>query len=143
MSTMEIGPLTVETHPRQEDAPYLDERLYEYNAAQTGVDDGQWLTIFVRDVHQHLCAGIKGWTWCGSSYTSALWMEERLRGQGVGTQLLQAAEQDARARGCQYMVLDSYNVQAPGVYQQHGYEVCAVLEDHPRHHRNYLRKRLL
>jgi ribosomal protein S18 acetylase RimI-like enzyme len=76
-------------------------------------------------------------------YISALWVDERLRGHGVGTQLLQAAEQAARARGCQHMSLDSYNFQAPGFYQKHGYEVFAVLEDHPRHHRNYyLRKRL-
>jgi hypothetical protein len=41
------------------------------------------------------------------------------------------------------MILDSYDFQAPGFYQKLGYEVFAVLEDHPRHHRNYyLRKRL-
>ncbi len=41
------------------------------------------------------------------------------------------------------MILDSYNCQAPGFYQKHGYEVLVVFEDHPRHHRNYyLRKRL-
>jgi hypothetical protein len=42
------------------------------------------------------------------------------------------------------MLLDSYHFQAPGFYQEHGYEVFAVLEEHPRHHRNdYLRKRLV
>jgi hypothetical protein len=40
------------------------------------------------------------------------------------------------------MILDSYNFQAPGFYQKRGCEVFAVLEDHPRNHRNYyLRKR--
>jgi len=140
---MDIGPLTVETHPTLADVQFLEDRLYEYNTAQTGVDDGQWLAIFVRNAQQRICAGIKGWTWCGSCYISTLWVDERMRGQGVGTQLLQAAEQEARARGCQQMILDSYDFQAPGFYQKHGYEVFALLEDHPRHHRNYyLRKRL-
>jgi GNAT superfamily N-acetyltransferase len=86
----------VEAHPTPADVQFLDDRLYEYNAAQTGVDDGQWLAIFVRDAQQTICAGIKGWTWCGSCYISALWVDERLRGQGVGTQLLQAAEQERK-----------------------------------------------
>ena len=81
---MEIGPLTVESHPTPEDVKFLDDRLYEYNAAQTGVDDGQWLAIFVRDDQQRICAGIKGWAWCGSCYISALWVDERLRGHGGG-----------------------------------------------------------
>jgi hypothetical protein len=41
------------------------------------------------------------------------------------------------------MILTSYSFQAPGFYQKHGYEVFAILEDHPRHHRMcYLHKRL-
>ena len=96
---MDIGPLTVETHPTHADVQCLDERLYEYNVQQTGVDDGQWLAIFVRDEQQTMCAGIKGWTWCGSCYISALWVHERFRGQGYGTTLLHAAEQEARTLG--------------------------------------------
>src|SRR5262249_35759641 len=56
-TSMKIGLLTVKSHPRQEDVQFLADRLYEYNAAQTGVDDGQWLAIFVRDDQQRICAG--------------------------------------------------------------------------------------
>jgi hypothetical protein len=45
---MDIGPLTVETHPRQEDVQYLEDRLHEYNDAQTGITDGQLLALFIR-----------------------------------------------------------------------------------------------
>jgi hypothetical protein len=30
----------VEAHPTPEDVQFLDDRLYEYNATQTGVDSG-------------------------------------------------------------------------------------------------------
>lgn len=79
---MDIGPLTVETHPTHDDVQFLADRLYEHNAAHTGVDDGQWLAIFVRDDQQRICAGIKGWTWCGSRDISTLWAQDRAGRQG-------------------------------------------------------------
>lgn len=140
---MAIGPLTVETASTFADVRFLEDRLYEYNVQQTGVDDGQWLAIFLRDDQQTIRAGVEGWTWCGSCYLRHVWVHEDLRRQGVGTQLMQAVEQEARARGCQQIVLESFSFQAPGFYQRLGFAVVAVLEDHPRHHRNYyLRKRL-
>jgi GNAT superfamily N-acetyltransferase len=139
---MHIEHLVVETDPTPEDIRFLGDRLYEYNVQQTGVDDGQWLAIFVRDAQQTIRAGVEGWTWCGSCYIRTVWIHQDFRGQGIGTKLLQAAEQEARARGCQQMVLTSFSFQAPGFYQKLGYEVFAVLEDHPRQHRDYyLRKR--
>jgi ribosomal protein S18 acetylase RimI-like enzyme len=140
---MDIGHLTVETDPTDADVRFLEDRLYEYNVQQTGVDDGQWLALFLRDDHGTIQAGCKGWTWCGSCYIQTVWVHPDLRGQDVGTHLLQAAEQEARARGCRQIVLGSFSFQAPGFYQKLGFEVVAVLEDHPRGHRQYyLRKRL-
>ena len=134
---MDTNPFIVETDPTVEDVRFLDDRLYEYGVEQTGVDDGQWLAIFLRDNHQTIYAGLKGWTWCGSCYIQTVWIHQAWRGQGLGTQLLLAAEQEARRRGCDHMVLGSYSFQAPGFYQKLGYEVFAVLENHPRHHRHY------
>ena len=138
---MDTKHFVVETNPSYEDVRFLEDRLYEYGVEQTGVDDGQWLAIFLRDDHRTIQAGIKGWTWCGSCYIETVWIHRDLRGHGLGTQLLQAAEHEARRRGCQQMILGSYSFQAPGFYQKLGFEVFAVLEEHPRAHRHYsLRK---
>lgn len=134
---MDSRDFAVESHPAIEDVRFLEDRLYDYNAAQTGVDDGQWLAIFVRDAQQQICAGLEGWTWCGSCYIRHVWVHEALRGQGYGTRLMRAAEQEAATRGCAHMVLASYDFQAPGFYQQLGYEIFAVLDGHPRQHRHY------
>ena len=112
IATMHIEHLVVETEPTPEDIRFLGDRLYEYNVQQTGVDDGQWLAIFVRDAQQTIRAGVEGWTWCGSCYIRTVWIHEDFRRQGIGTKLLQAAEQEARARGCQQMVLTSFSFQA-------------------------------
>jgi GNAT superfamily N-acetyltransferase len=135
--------LMAETKSTFEDVRFLEDRLYEYNVEQTGVDNGQWLAIFIRDDQQTIRAGVEGWTWCGSCYLRHVWVHLDWRGQGVGTKLLQATEQEAITRGCQQIVLESFSFQAPGFYQKLGFEVFAVLEGHPRGHRNYyLRKRL-
>jgi GNAT superfamily N-acetyltransferase len=61
----------------------------------------------------------------------------------LGTRLLQAAEQEARRRGCTQIVLMTFSFQAPAFYQRNGFEAIATLDDHPRGHQNMLmRKRL-
>jgi GNAT superfamily N-acetyltransferase len=138
---MNTTQLVIETQPHPDDVRFLEDRLYEYNVEQTGVNDGQWLAIFIRDAQQTIRAGAEGWTWCGSCYIRTVWVHRDWRRQGVGTQLLRAVEQEARARGCQQIVLTSFSFQAPGFYQKLGFEVFAVLEDHPRQHQEYyLRK---
>lgn len=102
---MDVEHLTVESEPVLEDVRFLEDRLYDYNVEKTGVDDGQWLALFVRDEQGTIRAGIEGWTWCDSCYIRNVWVHEDLRGQGVGTKLLQAAEQEAIKRGCQHLVL--------------------------------------
>jgi GNAT superfamily N-acetyltransferase len=132
---------SVETDPTFEDVRFLEDRLYEYNVEKTGADDGQWLAIFLRDAQQTIYAGLEGWTWCASCHIRTVWVHKDLRGQGVGTKLLQAAEQEARRRGCQQITLSSFSFQAPGFSQKLGYEVFAVLDEHPRTHQHYyLRK---
>ena len=140
---MEIGPLSVETHPTPADVQFLEDRLHEYNDAQTGITDGQLLALFIRDEQHTIQAGLAGWTWGGCCYIRYLWVHADLRGQGYGTHLMQAAGQEAAARGCHQVLLDTHSFQALAFYQRLGYEVFAVLDEYPRHHQNYyLRKRL-
>jgi len=140
---MNVDHLTIETDPAMADVRFLEDRLYDYNVEQIGVDDGQWLAIFVRDDQQTIRAGLEGWTWCGSCFIRSVWVHRNARSQGIGTKLLQAAEQEAIKCGCRQIVLASFSFQAPQFYQKLGFETFAVLEDHPRgHQHHYLRKRL-
>jgi GNAT superfamily N-acetyltransferase len=128
--------------PTPDDVQYLEDRIYEFNSSATGIADGAWLAFFVR-VGGRIVAGICGNTWGGTCELRQFWVENSQRKRGLGTRLLQAAEQEARRRGCTQIVLMTFSFQAPAFYERHGFEVVATIEDHPRGHRNMLmRKRL-
>ena len=129
---MGVDNLKIEVEPAAPDIRFVEDGLYEYNAEQTGADDGQWLTIFVRDDAGAIVAGLHGWTWCGAGKVERLWVHKDLRRQGYGQRLLAAAEKEARARGCHQLLLDTFSFQAPLFYQKLGFEVIAVTEGFPR-----------
>jgi GNAT superfamily N-acetyltransferase len=128
--------------PTPDEVQYLEDRIYEFNSSATGIGDGESLAFFVRARHR-IVAGICGNTWGGTCELRQFWVEESQRNRGLGTKLFQAAEQEARRRGCTQIVLMTFSFQAPVFYERHGFEVVAMIDDHPRGHRNMLmRKRL-
>src|SRR6516164_2611294 len=85
----------------------LHDALHEFNYKATGYCDARMLSCLLRDKHGRLVAGIEGFTWGGFARIEYLWIDEVLRGKGIGTQLLSAAEHEARQRGCVKVVLDT------------------------------------
>jgi GNAT superfamily N-acetyltransferase len=135
---MSTDTMVIHPEPTPDDVQYLEDRLYEFNAGATGIRDGQWLAIFVRDHENRIVAGICGNTWGGCWEIRQLWVEESRRRQGFGTRLLDAAEHEARRRGCRKAFLTTFSFQAPAFYAKHGFRVLTVLDDHPRGHQNVL-----
>jgi len=128
--------------PTPDELQYLEDRIYEFNSSVTGIADGAWLAFFMREVDGSV-AGLTGNTWGGACELRQFWVEESRRHRGLGTRLLQAAEQEARRRGCTQIVLMTFSFQAPAFYERHGFEIVATIDDHPHGYRNLLmRKRL-
>ncbi len=61
-----------------------------------------------------------------------------MRGRGIGTRLLQAAEAEAILRGCRQMVLSTYSFQAPAFYESLGFKRLATIPNYPKGHESYL-----
>jgi GNAT superfamily N-acetyltransferase len=139
MTAAELTPV----EPTPNDVQYLEDRLYEFNSAVTGIGDGESLAFLVRDESGRIVAGICGNTWGGACEIRQFWVEESQRHHGLGSKLFRAAEQEARRRGCTQIVLMTFSFQAPAFYERNGFEVVATIENHPRGHQNFLmRKRL-
>ncbi len=88
-------------------------------------------------------AGLVGHTGWGWLEIETLWVDESRRGAGLGRVLIARAEQIARVRGCHSAHLDTLGFQAPGFYEQLGYEAFGVLERYPDVDHIFYRKRLI
>ena len=135
---------TVEDHCASADRDFLSDRINEFNVEATGIKDGRELAIIVRDDQSSIIAGLYGWTWGGFCEIETLWVDARYRGRGLGTNLLLAAEREARARGARHVALDTHSFQAPDFYIAKGYSVIGKQEDYPMGHSHlFLSKRLV
>jgi len=123
----------------QELESFLADRIYEFNSNATGYSDGRLLAGRVQDAAGEVIAGFSGHTWGGCCELSYVWVHERYRGQGLGRALLQAAEAQARQRGCAQVVLLTHSFQAPAFYEHLGYARRYANEGRPKGHSNILR----
>ena len=72
-----------------------------------------------------------------------VWVDESLRGEGYGEQILLMVERISLERGCVGIHLDTHGFQAPDFYRKLGYEVFGELPDYPRGEQHYYFKKSL
>ena len=72
-----------------------------------------------------------------------LWVDERYRGNGIGSALICATEREARARGCYISIVSTWSYQARPLYEKNGYTLRSTVTDWPKGYDSYyLSKRL-
>src|SRR4051794_25832982 len=99
--------LTIEDEPAADDIAALIAGLAAHRRARVGLeDDTQPLGVFVRR-NGHVIAGADGRTQWGWLYVAHLWVDDELRGTGVGARVLGAIEDAGRVRGCRAVFLDT------------------------------------
>lgn len=129
--------------PNGDDIAVLDRGLAEfYSGANTGGTDRP-IAIFVRDPQGTVVACLSGKTGWDQLYISVIFVSEPLRRSGVGTALMERAEQEGKARGCLSAWLMTSNPLAQAFYERRGYQVFGSVERRPPSpERYFLKKRL-
>jgi GNAT superfamily N-acetyltransferase len=103
--------------------------------------DHQPLYLSLRDAGNGMIGGLYGMTLWSWLMIDGLWVAEAHRGRGLGSRLLLEAEAHAVQRGCRGSWLGTFDFQARGFYERHGYVVFAALDDFPPGHTHFhLRK---
>ncbi|QPP08445.1 GNAT family N-acetyltransferase [Streptomyces bathyalis] len=81
---------------------------------------------------EELAGGLVGNAWAHWLHIELLWVAEQLRGSGLGSRLIAAAEEKAREEhGCTGSRVETFGFQAPGFYSKMGYTLVGTVEDYP------------
>ena len=109
----------------------IGDLIRSYNRSNREAAESEPLNIYVEDDSGELMAGLVAETFGNWLEIEYLFVKEELRGQGIGSQLLQQAESEAKKRNCRFAFVNTYQFQAPAFYQKYGYKEVFTLKDYP------------
>lgn len=78
------------------------------------------------------------WQWLE---VDTMWVDPGHRGSGLARRLLETVEDQARAAGCRWAKLNTWDFQAPGFYAACGYVEYGREVDYPPGHTNVLMRK--
>ena len=116
---------------KSEKAQELANLIRSYNRSNREPSKSESLNIYIEDDCGNLIAGMVAETFGNWLEIEYLYVSEKLRGQGLGSEILKRAEIEARKRNCKYSFVDTFKFQAPDFYKKHGYKEVFVLKDYP------------
>lgn len=105
--------------------------LTAYNSAHAPSIRREPLALLIKDAQDETIGGLWGRSAYDWMFVEYLAVPEALRGQAVGTDLMQRAERIARDRGCVGIWLDTFAFQARGFYEKLGFTVFGTIPDYP------------
>ncbi|MFW2570014.1 GNAT family N-acetyltransferase [Legionella sp. 29fVS95] len=99
-------------------------------------------SVYAKDKNQ-IIGGAIVYAHTTSIYIDVLWVDNHYRGSGIGTDLLNAVEQEALKRNISESTLDTFSFQAEEFYLKQGYTHLGTIKDYLEgYDRIYLRKKL-
>ena len=117
--------------------------IRSYNRSKREAAECEPLNLYVEDEQGQLLAGLVAETFGNWLEIEYLFVREDLRGQGIGSQLLQQAESEAKKRNCRFAFVNTYQFQAPDFYQKYGYKEVFTMKEYPyTGQRHYYQKEL-
>ena len=120
--------------PELDDVAAIQRGLHTFNQEMGGPYDREPVTLLARAEDGSVRGGLLGLTFWGWLFIDWLWLAREVRGQGLGSQLLERAEATARERGCANVYTDTFSFQAPGFWERNGYAEFGRLDGMPAGH---------
>ena len=131
----------------EKETQFVDDKIVAFNRSHapfTQDNDFVSLNFHIKNENGLVIAGINSLMYCwGMLYIDVLFVDERHRGQQLGSLLLRKVEAEAKSMGASLSHLDTFDWQAKDFYLKQGYEVFGILEGCPEGHKRYYLKKVL
>lgn len=136
--------IAVTDEPSDEALDLIGSGLDQFNLDAAGYADRRTLAVLVTDpASGRVVGGLTGRTSLGLWFVDLFHLPPAYRGNGLGSRVLKAAEDEARRRGCRSGVLYTISFQAPDFYVKQGWAVFGEVPcDPPGTRRIFLSKDL-
>lgn len=135
--------LHIVNEPSKSNRSYVVQQMIQFNSLHFPKelrDNYQEVHLMVKDEDGQLYGGLIGEIFCNWMQVEFLFVDEKLRGQHYGSQLLEEAEKLAKAKRCDFIKLDTLSFQALDFYLKNGFVVYGKLENAGGHTHYYLKK---
>jgi len=115
--------ITHDKNPKPEDTHILSEGIANYARLKKGHQPIEHFSFFIRDEANKIKGGCNGFMYYGCLYVDQLWVDEVLRNQGYGRQLMQSAENYGRHKYCLFATVTTMDWEALDFYKKLGYKI--------------------
>ena len=126
---IKIMQIILNEKPSDEEISEIREGLRDFNRPfLEGVRDDD-VVCYLNSKTGEKIAGVVGrirGKWLSVEY---LWVDEREKGKGLGSELLLKLESHAMEQGCHSSMLQTASFQAKPFYRKHGYKTQMILDD--------------
>ncbi|GAA5645870.1 MULTISPECIES: GNAT family N-acetyltransferase [Vibrio] len=118
-------------HPDEADYQTVRQGIIRYNRPHFSKQDVTPVACFARNELGEVKGGLTGEIYANTLFVEFLWVDDSLRSEGVGRQLMLRAEAEAKALGVTHLYLDTFTFQAREFYIKLGFEEVGRYTGYP------------
>lgn len=96
--------------------------LKAFNMRHFPDEDIESIACIATDDNGDTIGGLTGEVFTNTLFVEFFWIDESVRQSGLGRQIMQHLEQEAKAKGVTHLYLDTYTFQARDFYLKLGFE---------------------
>ncbi len=97
--------------------------IQDHAKVAKGLQPLEPFAISINDEQEQIVGGVTGCSFYGCLHVDLLWVDPKLRNQGIGSKLMQEAQELGKTRHCLFTTVNTMDWEALPFYQKLGYKI--------------------